>query len=191
MTALESSLRSNWSELMEASLEGNKDAYGLLLREVTPALVGFVRKKVSNKEDVDDIVQETLIAIHTGRHTYRKGAPVAPWIWGIASFKVVDCFRKKGRLKKQQLAMEVDGVEYFQQFEMEASKRHEFSPDDSLAEALVKLNPKQRRAVELMKVEGLSAKEAAEQMNVSLASVKVLAHRGYNALRSILQGGEK
>ena len=83
--------------LMIAGCHGNQQAYAALLSEVAKLLRGFFRKRMlSVPDDVEDVVQEVLIAIHNQRHTYDAGQPLTAWVFGIARFKLADFYRRRG-----------------------------------------------------------------------------------------------
>ena len=57
---------------MIGSLDGDAVAHGLLLRALAPLLHAFYRRRVTRAEDVEDLVQDTLIAVHTRRETFDR-----------------------------------------------------------------------------------------------------------------------
>ena len=83
--------------LMIAACNGNQQAYVALLSDMAKLLRGFFRKRMlSVPDDVEDVVQEVLIAIHNQRHTYDAGQPVTAWVHGIARYKLADFYRRRG-----------------------------------------------------------------------------------------------
>src|SRR5688500_13533786 len=83
---------------MRAAIAGDERAYGEFLRHAACLVRGFARRRVERGGiDPEDIVQETLLAIHIKRHTWREDAPVMPWLYAIARYKLVDAFRRRGR----------------------------------------------------------------------------------------------
>ncbi|TIT54622.1 MAG: RNA polymerase subunit sigma, partial [Mesorhizobium sp.] len=86
------------SRLMRAAIAGDEKAYADFLHRIAALIRGFVRRKiVQGGVDPEDVVQETLLAIHVKRHTWRQDAPVLPWVYAIARFKLIDAFRRRGR----------------------------------------------------------------------------------------------
>lgn len=173
-----------WQTLLLSSQAGDKAAYEVLLADVGKSLRLWLRKKVSNTEEREDVVQDILVSIHEARHTYRPEYSFLTWVNAISRYKVVDFYRRQGRRVSREVAWE------FAEFETFFSTQNESSLDDSLEGALAKLPPRQRQAVELLKVSDLSVREAAVSMNVSEGALKVLAHRGYEALRKALGKGK-
>ncbi|TIW02692.1 MAG: RNA polymerase subunit sigma, partial [Mesorhizobium sp.] len=86
------------SGLLRAAIAGDERAYADFLHRIAALVRGFVRRKiVQGGVDPEDVVQETLLAIHVKRHTWRPDAPVLPWVYAIARFKLIDAFRRRGR----------------------------------------------------------------------------------------------
>lgn len=186
---------SDWATLMCRVQLGDSNAYRELLQELAPPVRGFLSSKLRNKQDIDEVLQETLMAVHRARHTYRPGTPFAPWVWSIAHYKWVDWMRKQGRSRRLNKEMAEQNNLHSQQSDEvgrvfgESDSRGYL--EDDLENALRELKPPQRRAIELMKLGGLSAGETAAAMGVTVSNVKVLAHRGYIQLRQRLKGRMK
>ena len=87
-------------DLLRAANRGDARAYAGFLRAVAPIVRGIARARggrTSGPTECEDIVQETLLAIHQKRHTWREDLPVRPWLYAIVRYKVVDAFRARGR----------------------------------------------------------------------------------------------
>jgi RNA polymerase sigma-70 factor, ECF subfamily len=83
---------------LRAAIAGDERAYTEFLRRAACLVRGFARRKVAQGAiDPEDIVQETLLAIHMKRHTWRNDAPITPWLYAIARYKLIDAFRRRGR----------------------------------------------------------------------------------------------
>lgn len=89
-----------WKAWMIAALAGDEAAYRRLLSDVAAALRPVARRGLERAgrsgSDAEDIVQETLIALHQKRHTWRPSEPVGPWLRAIARYKLVDALRARG-----------------------------------------------------------------------------------------------
>src|SRR3546814_19762831 len=84
---------------MRAAIGGDDRAYAEFLDRAARLVRRFARRKVvCGGIDPEDIVQETLLAVHMKRHTWRDDAPVTPWLFAIARHKPLDAFRRRGRL---------------------------------------------------------------------------------------------
>ena len=86
------------TRLMRAAISGDERAYGEFLQGAACLVRSFARRKiVQGGIDPEDVVQETLLAIHMKRHTWRQDAPITPWLYAIAKYKLIDAFRQRGR----------------------------------------------------------------------------------------------
>ncbi len=168
--------------LMIAASGGDQPAYVTLLSEMALLLRGFFRKRMlSVPDDVEDVVQEVLIAIHNQRHTYDAGQPFTAWAYGIARFKLADFYRRRGARGGEHI--DIDDVEPW--LATEDHDVHEAQRDIGLL--LDELPVKQRDAIRFVKIEGLTIAEAAQQTGQSESSVKVGIHRGLKALAQRLR----
>lgn len=166
------------STLMRLACAGDKEAYDALLRESAVIIRGFVERRVGRNSDTEDVLQEILISIHEARHTFNATKPFAPWVFAIAKRRVCDHWRKEYRRLSR---LSVDALENDAPFaEPEPVDR---DVADKLAQKLEQLPEKQRLAVDLLKLQGYSIKEAALKLKMTEAALKVTAHRAYEALR--------
>lgn len=172
-----------WREWAVKAQQGDKNAYGLLLRDIAPYIRNVVMRGLANPDWADDIVQEVLLSIHKSLKTYSGDRPFKPWLYAIINFRKMDFLRKhyKQRDQKQetyeQTVFSGDNVT-FPDFTGELK---------DIEEALDSLPEKQRRVFTLMKIEGYTAQEVANEMDMSVSAVKVSAHRAVNKLRKILE----
>jgi RNA polymerase sigma-70 factor (ECF subfamily) len=161
------------ARLMRAAITGDERAYEQLLRQIAGLVRGFARRKVQSGIDPEDIVQETLLAIHMKRHTWRTDAPVAPWIYAIARHKLIDAFRRRGS------RMEIAIGEIA---ETCADPEPETIGQREINRALATLSLGQRSVVAAISVEGHSISETAKRLGMSEPAVRVALHRGLAAI---------
>ncbi len=165
--------------LMTAALDGDEAAYAQFLRRTA----GFVRTVVVHRigpggpVDAEDLVQETLLAVHLKRHTWRRDRPIKPWLAAIARYKVVDSFRRRG------VRAEVDIADFE---EVLAAPQAETVSEREVDQALAALAPGQRSVVSAITVEGRSIRETAASLGMTEGAVRVSLHRGLAAIRSRL-----
>jgi RNA polymerase sigma-70 factor (ECF subfamily) len=168
----------HWARLMRAANAGDEPAYARLLAGIAPTLRGQIRRGLarlgSGPGDVEDILQETLLAIHLKRHTWKETEAFAPWMRAIARNKLIDSLRRRGR--------RVDlPIEDFS--EILAAPEEE--PKIAAVEAdrmLNTINGRSREVVRAIAIDGLSTKEAASRLGVSEGAIRVALHRGLAAL---------
>ena len=168
----------NWPDLMLRAQGGDAQAYKRLLREVTPFLRNFLMRRLFNKENVEDIVQEVLMAVHAVRHTYRPEQPFERWLYGIARHKVLDAMRRHYRRDVNEILDETGETFSF----LVANKGDEGVVQD-IHKALAQLPERQRKVITMAKIEGHSLAEVAKAMDMSEAAVKVTVHRAYKTMK--------
>ncbi|AHE51970.1 sigma-70 family RNA polymerase sigma factor [Sphingomonas sanxanigenens] len=169
--------------LMVDGLDGDAGAHTALLRLLVPLLRGFYRRRVSGADDdIEDLVQETLIAVHTRRATYDRDRTFTAWLFAIARYKMIDHFRRRRRL------LPIEGMEeMLVADDFEAAVLARLDIDDLLAG----LPPKQAQMIRATRVEGLSIVEAAEAGGIGQSDVKVSVHRGIKSLIARVHGSAR
>ena len=176
-----------WSAGMLAAQQGDAAAYEALLGELLVVVRRMVRARLSDPEAAEDVAQIVLLSIHRARHTYQPARPFGPWMRSIVRNAVIDNLRARGRRVEREVGVEaIDSLP--DPSGPSLPEDTQLSPE--LSGALAELPVKQREAVELIHLQGLSVAEAALRAGVSPGALKVRAHRGYRALRSRLQGVE-
>lgn len=159
--------------LLVAAIAGDERAYFDFLEAVAKLVRGWLRRKaVQGGLDVEDVVQETLLAIHLKRHTWRSAEPVRPWIFAIANHKLIDAFRRQGR----QPIADSPALE-----EVEANQP-EVLQSWEIDRALNLLTPGQRSVVTAISIEGSSIQETARDLGMNETAVRVALHRGLTAI---------
>lgn len=173
------------SQLRRLAVEaqrGNDAAYERFLYEVAALVRGFLRRRLARlPDDVEDLVQETLLAVHNQRHTYDPRQPVTAWLHAIARYKLVDLLRRRARSDALH-----DPIEEVDEFLL-VSDTQEGGVQRDLDKLLAALPDKQRLPIVLMKIEGLSVVETARRTGLSESAVKVGVHRGLKALAARLR----
>jgi RNA polymerase sigma-70 factor (ECF subfamily) len=174
-----------WRELMRAAQDGDGEAYARLLSEILPMLRRAVAYKWPRAPDVEDVVQEILLSVHTVRHTYDPARPFMPWLMTIAARRTIDALRRGTRRNANETTVDVKPETFS---EDQPKIEQETSDDqDAIRRAMAQLPDGQRRAVELTKLRGLSLQEASAVTGKSVASLKVSVHRAVKAMRELLE----
>lgn len=165
--------RSGWMELAQ---RGDAKAYRALLDDLGPTLVRFLRRRVRDRQDLADAYQDTFLALHRARHTYQPMRPIEPWLFAIARNVAADYGRRWERRRKHELLTETD-----------PEPAVELPPPDfgsELDTAIRALPNRQREALQLLKFQGLSVREAAARVGTTPGALKLRAHRAYLALKA-------
>lgn len=166
---------------MADGLAGDATAYRQLLAALTVRLRAFVARQLiaDHVADVEDIVQEILIAVHTQRGRYDVRQPLAPWLFAIARYKLIDHCRRVGR---RGISVPVDAVE-----DLLAAPEAEPTLDSGEIGALLATLPqKQRTAIDLVKLKSMSVRDAARSSGMSEAAIRVNVHRGIKTLADMV-----
>ena len=170
-----------WSTWMAAAQRGDEASYTLLLTELGDVMAAFLRAQFGDLEQIEDCVQESLLAIHQARHTYDPARRFRPWLFAIVRHKAIDMLRAR-----RAYGTLLDAAA------QASTAAGESSGTDSDAELVSgqlfsALAPQQRQALTLTKVIGLSVAEAADRLEISQSALKVRVHRGIGAMRKLLE----
>ena len=99
---------------------GDEAAYRALLLDVSAQLRAFYRRRMASLAvEIEDLVQEALLAIHNQRHTYDAQRPFTAWCFAIAKYKLIDLLRRRARLIGHSVSLE-DGDELVGPDDLEA-----------------------------------------------------------------------
>lgn len=169
--------------LFVSGLAGQATDYRNFLVELTRHLRGYLRKRIPQlHDDVEDLIQEILLAVHNARHTYRADEPLTAWVHAIARYKLMDFFRARARHESVNDPLD-DHADLFATSDEEPSEaRHDI---DKL---LAHLPEKQRLAILHVKLQGLTVTETAQLTGLSESAVKIGVHRGLKALAARIRG---
>jgi len=161
--------------LMLRGLDGERAAYGEMLRILTPFLRAHFRRRLGGDgAEAEDLVQETLLAIHLKRDTYERAQPVTPWIYGVARYKLLDYFRRSGA--RRTIPIEEAGALFASETADEGAVRRD------VMTLLARLPGRQAQLLRDVKLAGFSMEEAAERAGVSTTAAKVSVHRSMRRL---------
>jgi RNA polymerase sigma-70 factor (ECF subfamily) len=173
MRAAEAELRACFA----AGLAGDAAGYRQFLDGLSGHLRAYLRRRLPRaRADVEDILQETLLAVHNARHTYRTEQPLTAWVHAIARYKLMDFFRAHSRREALHEPFDDDGGLFIASDVEPADARRDVGV---LLEALP---DRHRLPIVLVKLQGLSVSEAARRCGMSESAVKVGVHRGLKAL---------
>ena len=169
-------------DLLLRGLAGDATAYHLFLKELGAHLRAYFRKQLSGMPDeIEDLVQEALLAVHNQRHTYDADQPLTAWVHAIAKYKFADLLRR--RYGRERLNDPLDD----ELAVLTGSEADETSARLDVAKLLMQLPERQRLPIVYMKLEGMSVVEAAQKAGMSEAAVKVGVHRGLKKLSRLFR----
>jgi RNA polymerase sigma-70 factor (ECF subfamily) len=172
----------DFGALLLAAQQGDAEAYRALLEGVQPLLHAYLRRRLRDDEAVADVSQDVLLTMHRVRHTFEAGRTFEPWFYSIARSRFIDHLRRR-RLRGD--------LEVSTENAPENVAGHEALGWENILEVLETLPASQREAFTMLKIEGLTVQEAAERAGVSVAALKVRAHRAYGILRRAILGSDE
>ncbi|MDE2228529.1 MAG: sigma-70 family RNA polymerase sigma factor [Alphaproteobacteria bacterium] len=175
-----------WSALMARAQDGDRKAYETLLRQAVPYIRAVVRRIHAAPDRSEEVVQDVLLTVHRVRHTYDPARPFGPWLAAIARRRSIDALRRRRRTE----AHEVSDAVAYETFADPAANRQEekLATAAGLNAAVAGLPARQREAIRLLKLRGLSLAEASVESGTSIAALKVNVHRAIKSLRKRMTG---
>lgn len=169
---------------MLASLDGDAGAYRRLLDALRRRLQSYYGRRMGREPgDAEDLVQETLIAIHKKRATFDRSQRVTAWVFAIARYKLIDHYRRSGR--RNQVPLEDAGELFVEDESVAVNARYD------IERGLADLPERARDLVRSVKLEDASIADVAARTGMSETAVKVAVHRGFAKLSANLRGRDK
>jgi RNA polymerase sigma-70 factor, ECF subfamily len=166
--------------LLLKGLAGEEAAHRAFLTEAAALLRGFFRNRLRGRaEDAEDLVQETLVALHTRRDSYDPNYPLTAWMFAIARYRLIDFLRRAKHRNHATLDDGMDVGEIDPEYAASDAKR-------DLNTLLARLPDKQQAAIRLVKLEEKSVKEAADETGFSESDIKISIHRGMKTLMRMI-----
>lgn len=166
--------------LLLKGLAGDEAAHRKFLTEAAALLRPYFRNRLRGApDDAEDLVQETLVALHTRRDTYDPNLPLTAWMYAIARYRLIDLLRRKKRRGDHTAIDDLEIGDADPAFEAGDAKR-------DVTRLLAKLPEKQRRAIELVKLQEHSVEEASKLTGYGVSDIKVSIHRGMKALMKLM-----
>jgi RNA polymerase sigma-70 factor (ECF subfamily) len=181
MTARDSKVKEDWSVLMRAAIAGDQVAYRRVLSAMTPVLRGIIRARAGSMDAswCEDVVQETLLAIHVKRATWDPQMPLRPWVYAIARHKLVDAFRKRGR------AVHVPVDDFAETIPAEAEE-DSFELRDA-ASLIDRLQDRDAALLRCLAIEARTQDECGVKLGLAPGTLRVALHRALQRLAKVRQ----
>lgn len=172
---------------MRQGLEGDAAAYARLLAAVAARLRVQLRARLARwgagDMEAEDVVQETLLAIHLKRHTWNRVERFEPWLAVVARNKLIDALRRRGR----RIEVPIDEFAYSLADESRADEGDALD----VSRLLSQLPDRQREIVRRVSIEGEDVRTVAGRLGMSEVNVRVSLHRSLKALASLYRKGRR
>lgn len=171
----------DWSDMMRAGLRGDAKAYRRLLSEMAPVLRGIIRARASGMDAdwCEDVVQDTLMAIHLKRGTWDPGQPLRPWVYAIARYKLVDALRRKGR----RIHVPVEDVAD----QLQAPAEPDPLEARDVQVLIGRLPERDAALLNCLAVDEHGSEECGRRLGLSAGALRVALHRALKRLAEIRQ----
>ncbi len=157
-------------------VDGDSAAFEIIFRRLAPRVAAGLRLMTGSLHLAEDLTQSTFLKVLRARDTYQRGMAVDVWVWAIARRTWIDEKRRFARRSEVQIGNELSSW-------TQSADGPETGP---LFAALRALPTLQREALLLLKLQGLTAAEAAAVVGTTEGAIKMRAQRGYEQLRRIL-----
>jgi RNA polymerase sigma-70 factor (ECF subfamily) len=170
-----------WEVLLARAKAAPSPSFARFLHAVTPTLRTVIRRRGDGlpPDQHEDILQEVLLAIHLKRQTWRRDAPVRPWLYALARYKVVDAFRRRGASVNLP-------IEDFADVLPEEDGAAPLSGRD--AEVMLKLiDARSATLVRAVALDGKTAEEAGETVGLTAGAARVALHRAMRRLSGLAE----
>jgi RNA polymerase sigma factor (sigma-70 family) len=166
-------------DLLRAANRGDLRAYAAFLRAITPVVRGVARARGSGlgMDICEDIVQETLLAIHQKRHTWREDLSIRPWLYAIVRYKVIDAFRARGRRVHLRIEDVAEAIP--------AEPGADPTLRGDVERVIARLDARSARIVRAIGIDGASISDVAAEHEMTETAVRVALHRGLKRLAAL------
>ncbi len=177
-------------ELIARFQQGDQQAFDILVHRYKDQLLNFVYRFVGNRNDAEDIVQETFLRVYKNKHYYKEIAKFSTWIYTIAGNLAKTELRKRKRRKlfsvsnfmNEEKDYEIPDEDKNPELEVDGTIK-----DDIIQKAIEKLPPKFKEVILLRDVQGFSYEEISQILNIPLGTVKSRVNRGRLKLQEDLK----
>jgi len=159
---------------------GDRTALGELYAEHAPWLVLRLTRRCNDPGLVDEVVQDTFVAVWRGAGRWDGRGEVAAWIWGIGVRRLIDALRRTPTATSV-LLPEAAGRVASAEEQVLLGVEH-----GDLGGALVRLSPELRAVVQATVLDGLTTREAGRLLGIPTGTVKTRMMRAKAALRQEL-----
>ena len=154
-------------------------------------LFSYIRRRVAGPHDAEDLLQDVFVRIHTNLDDVRNTENVSGWIYQITRNAITDYYRHRAA-SAGALAGRAEGADEpgstFPEREAQANILREAGDEfaECLQPMLEEVPEPYRQAVALTEIEGMTQKQAAEQLGLSLSGMKSRVQRGRGKLKDVI-----
>lgn len=178
----------HWRLWLAAAQAGDRRAYAALLREAVPFLRIRARARWprASAADIEDMVQDTLLALHQSLALYDPARPVAPFLVGILKLRGADTLRRRFRHAARESPIDDVPVTFSGLATKETQEAA--SEQAKVMDVIAGMSARDQQVLEALKVRELSLREASREIGMSTGALKVASHRAMMRLRQAVTG---
>lgn len=173
-----------WALWMKAAVDGDQRHYRQLLDALVPLVTAVaracLRRNGRDMSELEDVVQESFLAIHLKRHLWDPSRPLVPWVRAVVVNKTIDNMRRRGH----RITVPIEPFENVLSFEAPEPDLHA----DEIERLIASLRGRQKDVLEAVAVNGLSVREAAAKLGMTEGTARVTLHRAIKALAARHRG---
>jgi RNA polymerase sigma-70 factor (ECF subfamily) len=163
-------------------LAGDVDHYALLVNRYKNMAYNVAFRMLGNADTAEDMAQEAFIAAYNALGNFRFDSRFSSWLFRVVVNKCRDHFRtRRETVPVEEICDYVAGPNPSPE---KAASSHQ--TENAIQDALSRLPPEYREVIILKHIEGRDYQEIAETLGVSVAALKVRAHRGRDMLKKLL-----
>ena len=183
--------REQEAAVIQAVLDGNINAYELLVKEYEKNVYNLALRMVGNSEDAADMSQEAFIKAYNSLTSFRGDSKFSVWLYRIVSNVCLDYLRSRGRRQTVSLSTENDDGEDVEIDIADETQSPERLLDrrltrDAVRRGLAALPPEHRQILLLREIQGLSYDEIADALGIEAGTVKSRIFRARKKLCAFL-----
>ena len=183
-------------QLFQRYTDGDENGFQLLMERYEPRIQGFLRKRLSDEERVEDLTQDTFLRIHRARDSYDPGRKFSTWIHTIANNLLKNEFRNRSRRREtafSELRPDHSGsaapprpVEFESGQPDPEQETYRSELREAIGTAIERMDEHHRIPFVMREVEDLSYEEIAEAIGIPVGTVKSRLNRARHSFRSLL-----
>lgn len=176
---------STQAQLVAAAQEGDREAFGELVRLTYLDAYTLAMRLTANEEDARDVVQDTYLRAWKSIKTFRGDSSFSTWLYRITANSAYTHMGKRRRNRSEPL--DETSFDILDERAVDPAGASESSElRERLARAVDELPPKLRSIVVLKDVYDLPHEAIAEELGISVTAAKVRLHRARKRLRDVL-----
>ncbi|GAA0740191.1 RNA polymerase sigma factor SigZ [Clostridium oceanicum] len=156
-----------------------EDKVKCIWNEFSDELYKYIKSKVKNKYDAEDILQDVFVKIHNNINKIEDQLKLSSWIYKITKNTIIDYYRKKKDVT-------LDIIEFEKELDYDRLDNMNEEISKCLKKMIFELPKKYGEAIFLYDIEGMTHKEVSDKLNITISCSKMRVQRAKAKLKDIL-----